>query len=160
MADVTITAANVLPYGIYHPATGKSSFGVELCPFVTATAGEAVTPGQPLRTATVSSVLTAYKAKNDSSDNSAIAGICANPAGTGQKVYIYTPLAVVRIGATLTMGTEYFLSGNAGGICLAAGVASGHYVVKIGGANGETVPAEMGARSDLITFLPGFYPVA
>ena len=124
MADLTITAANVLA------GTGASVFHGK--------AGATVTAGQVVY-------------EDDSTDrfgladnNSATAaaklpaGIGLNGASNGQ------PLAVHRagditIGATLTPGTAYYLSDTPGGICPLADLASGETVVLIGIAKSATV---------------------
>lgn len=112
MSDLSITAANV------QPGAGST--------VVHGTAGATVTAGQPV-----------YKDANDSdkwkpadadaSQATAEAeGIAANSAADEQ------PLAIVKrgrleTGATTVKGTVYVLSGNAGGICPAADLASGDW---------------------------------
>lgn len=123
MADVSITAANV------RPSTDAKVRVV--------TAGATVTAGQPV-----------YKDTSDSNewkgcDNDAAAsakceGIAMTNAADGEGLVILTEGSWTA-GGTLTKGTVYFVSGNAGGIAPAADVTSAKYVTPIGVASSTSV---------------------
>lgn len=124
MADLSITAANVL-------ARGGASIrhGV---------AGATITAGQVVYLDASDGI---YKLADSNSGTAAARSpraIALNGASTGQ------PLAVqesgpITIGATLTAGVAYYLSGTAGGICPVADLASGMYPTLIGIASSTTV---------------------
>ena len=117
MTDISITAANVI----------KGSDAV----VEHGTAGATITAGQVVyRDATTKEYLLADA---DSGTDAAKAprGIALNGASDGQ------PLAIAKsgditIGGTLTAGTAYYLSPEAGGIAPLADVASGDDVVLLG----------------------------
>lgn len=115
MADISITAASVKSGANPVITTGRAGAGV--------TAGQAV-----YRDATDGK----FKlADNDGSGTRQVDGIALHAAAADQ------PLAVqsggdITIGATLTPGTSYFLSGTPGGLCPVADVASGDDVILIG----------------------------
>lgn len=124
MADLSVTAANVVP-----GSGAKTESGI---------AGATITAGQVV-----------YK---DSSDNkfkladtdSATAavrspyGIALNGASNGQTLGVLT-MGAMTIGATVTAGVFYYLSGTAGGICPVADVAAGDYPCIIGSASSASV---------------------
>ncbi|WP_442580720.1 hypothetical protein ACSBOB_01585 [Mesorhizobium sp. ASY16-5R] len=116
MADVTITAANVI-----------AGAGAEI---EHGTAGATETSGQALYRDAADSRL-----KVSDNDGTAAArkvrGLALNSAANGQ------PMAIIRrgpvtIGGTLVAGTTYCLSSTPGAICPQADVASGDDVVIIG----------------------------
>jgi len=117
MADLTITAANVL-----------AGVGADT---ENGTLGAAATAGQVL-----------YKAAADGkwylADNNAASaevrnarGIALNGGGAGQPVRVLLS-GPVTIGATMTAGVAYYLSDTAGGICPVADVGAGEYSCLIG----------------------------
>lgn len=124
MADLTITAANVL----------KGSNAV----FATGIAGDTITAGQVLY---LDSTTGKYKlADSDSATEAARKGgyIALNGASDGQ------PIAVMRegdvtIGATLTAGTTYYLSDTPGGIAPIADLATGDYYCIVGIAKSASI---------------------
>jgi hypothetical protein len=59
-------------------------------------------------------------------------GIALNGAGTDQPVSVALNGAVVALGSVLTAGTDYYLSGTAGGICPLADVTTGDDPIRIG----------------------------
>lgn len=124
MADLTITAANVL----------KGANAVEEPGY----AGETVTAGQPVYLDPTTRLY--MKADN----NSAVAaarlprGIALNGASANQPLVIQRS-GDITIGATLTAGTAYYLSDTPGGICPVADVGSGEYPCLIGIAKSTTV---------------------
>ena len=125
MADLTITAANVLA-----GANSVVESGV---------AGATITQGNTLYFDT-----TTNKWKLADNDDATVlvrmsgkGGIALNAASDGQ------PLSVLRagnvvIGATLTAGTAYYLSANPGKICPVGDLVTGKTVVLIGIATSTT----------------------
>lgn len=115
MADLTITAANVLKGANSTPKYG--------------TAGEALTAGEVV----YKDASDSYKLKKADNNASVLTadgvGITLNGGGTGQPIaYIdldddFTP------GATLAVNTAYVLSGTAGKICPIADLTTGMYGV-------------------------------
>lgn len=123
MADLSITAANVL--------AGEGSVTDRGVAAVAITAGQVV-----------------YKnaaGKFDLADtDSATAivrkpyGIALNGAAAGQPLGVLKS-GPVTIGATVTKGVAYYLSGTPGGICPVADVATGDYTAIIGIATSASV---------------------
>jgi hypothetical protein len=122
MADLSITAANVA-------ADGNSSIEH-------GTAGAAITAGQVV-----------FKDTNQQyqladADDVALDeayGIALNDAASGQPLTVALSGGNITIGATLTAGTAYYLSGNAGGIAPVADLATGDRVILLGMASSTTV---------------------
>src|SRR5438067_1480309 len=123
MADLTITAANVIP-GL----NAKKSLG---------TAGVAVTAGQAVyldpaddkyRRADNNSVTVAARAP---------AGIALHAPAAGQPRSVQTS-GQITIGAALTAGVAYYLSGTPGGICPVADLVTGMYPTILGIATSTT----------------------
>lgn len=122
MADISITAANVVK-----GSDARTELG---------TAGATISAGQPV-------YLDSADGKLKLSDNNAtgkktVRGIALNGAADGQPLVIQRS-GDVTIGATLTAGSRYYLSGTAGGIMPEADLASGMDVVLIGLAKSTTV---------------------
>lgn len=124
MADLTITAANVL-----EGTNGKKGFGV---------AGVAVTAGQTVyldptdgkyRLADNNSVTAAARAPT---------GVALNNAAAGQPLCVQTS-GPCTIGAALTAGVVYYQSGTPGGICPVADLVTGMYPTAIGIATSASV---------------------
>lgn len=124
MADITITAANVVA-----GASATMKHG---------TAGATITAGQVV-----------YQAASDkkwklADNDSATAevreatGIALNGASNGQPIAVLTA-GPVTIGATLTAGVAYYLSATPGGICPVADILSGDYVCLVGMATSTSV---------------------
>lgn len=65
-------------------------------------------------------------------------GIALNGAATGQAIAVQKS-GDITIGATLTPGVFYYLSGTPGGICPVADVASGDYPAIIGSAKSASL---------------------
>ncbi len=124
MADITITAANVVAGNGARITHG--------------TAGAAVTAGQVVYKDAADGK---FKLADCDSATAAVrspVGIALHAAAANQ------PLAIVNsgpvtIGATLTAGVTYYLSPNAGGIAPVADLASGDYPVIMGIATSATV---------------------
>ena len=123
MSDLSITAASVVAVGddILH-----------------GTAGASVTAGQQVyKDPTTSKWLLA--------DNNSATVAARVPGGTAlHAAALNQPLAVqksgpITIGATLTAGVVYYLSGTPGGICPVADLTTGMYPCAIGIATSTTV---------------------
>lgn len=123
MADLSITAANVVP-------------GAGARIDRTKVAGAVITAGQ-----WVYRDGSTYKpADNNSATATARVpdGIALNGAATGQPVAVQTA-GEVTIGAALTPGTAYFLSDTPGGTCPVGDLASGEYPCVVGLARSASV---------------------
>ena len=90
-------------------------------------AGEALTQGQPIY---LSSSKFYRCDANDGVAKSVCVGIVLTPAGTDEDFIYAKPGAVVDVGATLTVGTAYYVSATVGSIDDA--VASASYVSLLG----------------------------
>lgn len=119
MADLSVTAANV----------GVKSSSTKV---VVVQVGESVTQGQPgYKKASDSKY---YKADaNASLEASKATGVFMSAASTDGYA-IFATLGAINLGATLTVGETYFVSGTAGGIAPAADVATGWYPRLLGQA--------------------------
>lgn len=124
MADLSLTAANVLP------GTGaKIEHG---------TAGDTITAGKLVYRDASSG---RYELADSNSATAAARlprGFALNGAADGQ------PLAVlydgpITLGAVLTAGVAYYLSDTPGGICPVADIGSGEYSVYLGIATSTSV---------------------
>jgi hypothetical protein len=117
MADITITAANVLAGVNADTENG--------------TLGAAATAGQALYKAAADGRW--YLADNNaaSAEVRAARGIALNGGGVGQPVRVLLS-GLCTIGGTMTAGVAYYLSDTAGGICPVADVGSGEYSCLIG----------------------------
>lgn len=116
MADISITAANVIP-----SANAKT---------VRKAAAETITAGQVVYLNSSGNV-----AKADANLSAAAAtvyGIAANGGGAGQLITVVKEDPALVIGATVAIGDILILSATAGGICPAADLASGHYGTVLG----------------------------
>jgi hypothetical protein len=125
VADLTITAANVVP--------GSNARIVHGTAGATITAGHAVyldaaTTGKWQLADTDSATAAVRQAH----------GIALNGAANGQPIAVITE-GDVTIGATIAAGVAYYLSGTPGGICPIADVASGDYPLILGMGKSTTV---------------------
>lgn len=116
MADLTITAANVLK------GTGA------VCK--TGVAGAAITAGQVLALNSSDQLVLADCDHATAALRSPV-GIALHAAGAGQPV-TYLEEGPITIGAVVAASVAYYLSPTAGGICPEADVASGDYGVFLG----------------------------
>jgi len=126
MADLTLTAANVLA-----GSNATTNLG---------TAGATITAGQVVY---FDDTTKTYKLADTDSATAAVrspVGIALNGASAGQPLMVQTG-GDITLGAVLTAGTAYYLSGNPGGICPVADVASGDYPVILGMAKSTSVLA-------------------
>lgn len=124
MADLTITAANVL--------SGSGSLVAH------GTAGASVTAGQVVY---LDETANSYKLADNNSATATVRapdGIALHASATGQPIAVHTR-GPITIGATLTPGVVYYLSDTPGGICPVADLASGEYPTIIGIATSSTV---------------------
>lgn len=123
MADLTITAASVLP-----GAGARSEHG---------RAGATVTAGQVVYRDTDGT----YKLADCNGASATIRtprGIALNGASAGQDLEVQTQ-GQITIGSTVTGGVEYYLSGTPGGIRPVADNTTGDYPSTIGIAVSSTV---------------------
>jgi hypothetical protein len=117
MADLTITAANVkLISGPTEQLTAGATLTAGQAAYKEAATGDAKLSDNDSATAEVRAVL----------------GLSLHAALTDQPVTIAKNGAIVDLGAILTAGTDYFLSGTPGGICPRADVTTGDDPVRIG----------------------------
>lgn len=117
MADLTITAANVIG-----TESGRGIASVAIA------AGEAVA-----RNASGALILADSNAGTDATDPARTSvGVALNSAAAGQPVAFAGAGREITVGAVLTAGTEYWLSGTAGKICPRADVAAGMTPTLIG----------------------------
>jgi len=116
MADITITAANVI--------AGSGSKRVS------GTAGATITAGQAVYLDTADSKYKLADADGAVGVRSP-AGIALNGASNGQPLAVLTS-GPITIGGTVTAGVAYYLSPNPGGICPVADVLSGDYPTIMG----------------------------
>ncbi len=124
MADLTLTAANVLA-----GSNATTRLG---------TAGATITAGQVVY---LDSATKTYKLADTDSATAAArspAGFALNGASSGQPLMVLTD-GDLTLGAVLTAGVAYYLSGNPGGICPVADVAAGDYPVVLGMAKSTSV---------------------
>lgn len=122
MTDLSITAANVEVGGNARTETGR--------------AGASITAGQVVfKNASDEFVL----ADTDDTSLDEVYGIALHASGDDQPLTVALPGSDITIGATLTAGTTYYLSGTAGGICPAADLASGDRVIFLGIAKSTSV---------------------
>jgi hypothetical protein len=117
MADLTITAANVL-----------AGSGAQ---FSTGTAGATVTAGQPVYQDATDSNKWKPADGNASLAAATVIGIALHASLAGQPLKVQT-LGDITIGATVTVGGVYVLSATAGGIAPVADLASGNFTFIIG----------------------------
>ena len=123
MADISITATSVVPGT---GATIKHGYAA-----ATITAGQVVYKDSS----------GTYNLADCNSATAAVRspyGIALNGAATGQPVAMVIA-GPVTIGATLTAGVAYYLSGTAGGICPVADLTTGDYPTVLGMATSTTV---------------------
>ena len=114
-ADISVTAANVLP------ASDAS--------YIEGTAGEAVTVGQTVMRKSSDGKI--YKGDANGATN-ALLGICVAAAPAVNQPIVVQTAGNINPGGTATAGTIYVLSATAGGIAPSSDLASGHTVCILG----------------------------
>lgn len=116
MADITVTAANVLR------TSGT---------FESGTAGETLTAGQCVYLKAADSRLWKAQADGTSAEATAV-GITLHAALAGQPVAYAKTGAVINIGGTTSKATKYVVSAAAGGVAPLADLTSGQYISELG----------------------------
>jgi len=116
MADVSVTAANVLPL------SAGTSTGI---------AGAAITAGQTLYADSANGNVLKLADANASAATSVVVGVALNGAATGQPV-TYANSGIYTPGFTVTVGAVYVQSATAGAIAPVADLASGYYTNVLG----------------------------
>ncbi len=124
MADITVTPASVV--------AGSDSTTVS------GTAGVTITAGQAVYLDTTTGKWALADADSATVAQRRAAGIALNGAALNQPIKVLTS-GDITIGATVTAGVAYYLSGTAGGICPVADIGTGEYVNLIGIATSATV---------------------
>lgn len=124
MADLAITVANVRSLGGSKTANG--------------TAGVALTAGQQLYYDAASGTWKLADCDSATAAARSPKGIALHAASANQPIRVHRQGPIV-IGATLTPGVVYYLSGTAGGICPVADLTTGDYPTIIGIAKSSTV---------------------
>lgn len=117
MADLSITAANVVADS---DATKYSG-----------TAGATITAGQACYVDSSDSYHIKLADADNTSTTAEVKGIALNGASDGQPVDLITE-GDLDIGATVTVGEIYVLSGTAGGVCPEGDLATDDYVSVLG----------------------------
>lgn len=117
MADLTITAANVL--------AGSGAIVTH------GIAGETITAGKALYLSSTTNKWMLADADSTTAEARRTLGIALNGASANQPVAVQTG-GDITIGATLTAGTAYYLSDEPGGICPVGDLATGDYICLIG----------------------------
>lgn len=127
MADLVITAASVIA-----GTNADRDVG---------TAGETITAGMALYLSSTTGRWMKADADSATAEARSAKAIALNGASAGQPVSVQKS-GDITIGATLTAGVAYYLSGlAAGGICPVADIGTGDYVGLIGLAKSTTVLA-------------------
>lgn len=124
MTDLSITAANVLP--------GSGAV------LVTGTAGEALTAGQALYQKASDNKWYKADCNSATAEVRVAKAIALGACAAGQPCVVQTS-GQITIGATLTAGVIYYLSGTAGGLRPVADNTTGDYPQSIGMAVSTTV---------------------
>lgn len=124
MADLVVTAASVV--------AGSDSTTVS------GTAGVTITAGQAVYLDATTGKWALADADSATAAQRRAAGIALNGAALNQPIKVLTS-GDVTIGATVTAGVAYYLSGTAGGICPVADVGTGEYVCLLGIATSASV---------------------
>lgn len=102
------------------------------------TSGATITAGMPVYLDASDSDKAKIADANDTSAKAVVAGIALHGATSGQPLRIVTG-GTYTVGATVTVGTIYVLSDEAGLICPASDLAQNHYVSVLGVATSSTV---------------------
>ncbi len=124
MADLVITAANVLASGQASTETGV--------------AGVALTAGQLVYKEAATGRFKGTDCDDATVEKRSIYGIALNGAAIGQPVSVAKSDPDFTPGATLTKGSRYYASGVAGAIAPEADLASGDHVALLGVASSTT----------------------
>ena len=117
MADLAVTAANVLP-----GSSAKKVDGV---------AGASITAGQVVYLDTATNTFKLADCNSATVAARTPVGVALHGSLTGQPLVVQTA-GPITIGATLAIGGAYFLSGTPGGIRPAADNVTGDYPASLG----------------------------
>jgi hypothetical protein len=120
MADLTITAANVVKDSTATVVNGVADTGV------TVTAGQVV-----YQSATTGGLPAFSKAIDTGATAAAAAGIALNGASPGQPLAVLTD-GLYTVGATVAVGQTYGVTDTAGGLGLISERNAGDYITIIG----------------------------
>lgn len=115
MANLTVTASSVVPSADAGIARG--------------TAGASITAGQSVYLDTTDDTWKLADADAAASVNEA--GIALHAAATGQPIAVQQS-GTLNIGATVAIGTAYYVSTTAGSICLESDLSSGDFPFLLG----------------------------
>ncbi len=126
MADLTITAASVVP-----GANAIIEHG---------TAGETIAAGQAVYRDTSTGKYIKADANSAAAPARQARGIALNGASDGQPLSIQKS-GDITLGAVLTAGTDYYLSDIPGGIAPRADIGAGEYVCLLGLAKSASILA-------------------
>lgn len=116
MADLSITATNVAK------VAGETE---------TLTAGETITAGQTVYKDTADNNKAKLADCDDTAAKATVFGIALNGGASGQPIVVQKT-GKINVGATLTVGEIYVLSGTPGGIAPEGDHATGDYVSLLG----------------------------
>lgn len=126
MADLTVTAASVLP--------GSNAAVVQ------GTAGETITAGKVVYQSSTTKKWMLADSNSATAEVRQAQGIALNGASLNQPISVQKS-GDITTGATMTAGVAYYLSDTPGGICPVADVGSGEYVCLLGVTKSTTVLA-------------------
>lgn len=125
MADLSVTAANCVP-----AAGSLIGWG---------TSGATITAGKAIYLESSSNTWKLADNNSATAEVRQATALALTGSSAGQPVAYVTKDASVTLGATMTAGTDYYLSDTPGGICPVADLASGEYPLTIGMATSTTV---------------------
>lgn len=126
MADLTVTAASVLP--------GSNAAVVQ------GTAGETITAGKVVYQSSTTKKWMLADSNSATAEVRQAQGIALNGASLNQPISVQKS-GDITTGATMTAGVALYLSDTPGGICPVADVGSGEYVCLLGVTKSTTVLA-------------------
>ena len=93
-------------------------------------AGEAITQGMPVYLKTSDGKY--WKADADTLAESLVAGIAVTPAGAADASFVLQRSGLINLGATLTVGLEYYLHTTAGAIGVIGELSTGDFPCRLG----------------------------
>lgn len=126
MADLVITAANVVPGSDSNQTSGI--------------AGETITAGKAVYLSSTTNKWMLADNNSATAEARQAKGIALTGSSANQPIVVHKG-GDLTAGATLTNGATYFLSDTAGGICPDADVGAGEYVCQLGIAKSTSVLA-------------------
>jgi hypothetical protein len=126
MTDISVTAASVL---------AGTDATIE-----NGSAGEAIAAGKAVYKSSTTKKWMLADSNSATAEARKATGVVLNGAALNQPVTVQRA-GDITIGATLTAGTDYYLSDTPGGICPRADIGSGEYVCLLGLAKSTTVLA-------------------